>query len=610
MVIFPVALLNMTKNKLNSGLSILFGISFLSPVTYSLVAYEMDVVQRMFFFSISLLLFLIFIWKSKLNTSVPLNKILSILMLIFPFTFLTAFINGSGSLLILRLSDIIVPLTILLQIALLLGILGEEKFFKVVSYSVVIVSTLFSIVGVLEVFQLEIISLPSVIPPGSTLGHRSFAAEYLLSSLPFFLILNEYVDRDRKVILFLAAVINISFLLFTRNRSGIIILVIVTLFYIIFVLIKKKKGTRLKTLTPIISVLAISFLISLIQVKGTERPDIGLTAKTFFDTNFKSNVLRINFWDASIQMIRENPLVGIGLYKWSGYYPKYSGDYFNDENLTYIHNIHAHNDFLELFAENGIMSLLVFLLIYLLIAFFLFNKIKYNEKYFPLLLILLITSAYSLVAFPNHKFASYFLATVVAGTTLINFKGKEKNTLIMKFRHLKWTLSVLIIIGGSTSYVKLRSEINFGESIFLKDRRQYSYMLQKLENVSSILYPLDPSKQPVDYYRGIANYYLSNYKAALNNGMHASEIAPFNPIVLNNIAAAYEALGDLDSTIVSFERLKKFFPSYLKPQVNLLRLYFENGKKDKAELLFDELNAKYPNNPSLLELKNRYHPNE
>ena len=135
-------------------------------------------------------------------------------------------------------------------------------------------------------------------------------------------------------------------------------------------------------------------------------------------------------------------------------------------------------------------------------------------------------------------------------------------------------------------------------------------MLQKLENVSSILYPLDPSKQPVDYYRGIANYYLSNYKAALNNFLLARKLAPFNPIILNNVAAAYETLGNLDSAIVSFEKLRKLFPNYVKPQVNLLRLYFEKGKGDKAELLFDELNAKYPNNPSLLELRNRYHPNE
>ena len=598
----------MPKKKSNKGLSILFGLTFLSPVVYSIVVFEMDAVQRIFFFSVSFLLFLLFIGKFKFDAAVQLNKLLSILILIFPFTFLTAIINDSGSLLILKLSDIIVPLTILLQSALLFVMLGEEKFFRVISYSVVVVSTLFSIIGVLEVFQLKIIPLPSVIPPGSTLGHRSFAAEYLLSTLPFFLILNEYVKKNNKIFLLLAAVINISFLLFTRNRSGIIILVAITLIYIIFILIKKKKGTRIRNLVPVVSVLVISFLISLIPVKGAERPDIESTAKTFFDTDFKSNLLRLNFWNASLQMIKENPLAGIGLYKWSGYYPKYFGEYFNDENLTYVHNIHAHNDFLELFAEDGVSAGLIFLLIYFLTAYSLFRKIKHNEKYFPLLLTFLITSAYSLVAFPNQKFSSFFLAAVVTGIALINSQGEEKNTFKIKFRHLKSKLIILIIIGGSTSYIKLQSEISFGESIFFKDRRQYSYMLQRLESVSKILYPLDASKQPIDYYRGIANYYLGNFKKALSNAQDASEIAPFNPIVLNNVAAAYEAVGALDSTEANFKRIKTLFPNYLKPQFNLLRLYFESGNKKKAELLFNELIAKYPNNPSLLDLKNRYHP--
>ena len=600
----------MAKKKSNSGLSILFGLTFLSPVTYSVVVYEMDVVQRMFFFSLSFLLFLVFITKIKNVEKVSINKFLLILIVLFPLTFFTAFINGSGTFLILKLSEVIVPLTILLQSALLLVILGEEKFFKVVSYSVVIISTLFSIVGVLEVFQIKTIPLPSVIPPGSTLGHRSFAAEYLLSSLPFFLILNEYVEKDRKILLILAAVINVSFFLFTRNRSGIIILIVVALIYVFFILIKRKKGARLKILSPVISVIIISFLVSLISVKGTERPDLESTVETVFDTDFKSNALRMDFWEASLQMIKENPFAGIGLYKWSGYYPKFFGDYFTDGNVTYVHNIHAHNDFLELFAENGISAFIIFILLYFLIAYAIFKKIKWNEKYFPLLLTFLITSAYSLVAFPNHKFASFFLAAVAAGTALINFRENEKYSLHIKFQHLRWVLFAFILIGGITSYIKLRSEINYGEAMYLKARDQYALMIQKFNNVSRIFYPLDASKQPVDYYRGIGNYYLRNYQEAINNDLNAREIAPFNPIILNNVAAIYLVSGNLDSAEVNFRRMKLLFPNYLKPQFNLLTLYYETGKYDKAKSLYEELISKYPDNSALLELKNRYQPKE
>ncbi|MEJ2103390.1 MAG: O-antigen ligase family protein [Ignavibacteriaceae bacterium] len=596
----------MTKKQPNYGISILFGVIFLSPVTYSIVVYEMDVVQRMYFFSLSLLLFLVFIARFRIESVAKLNKPLAISMMIFPFTFFTVFLNGSSNLILLKLTDLIIPLSILLQSAVILLMIGEEKFFKVVSYSVVIVSTLFSIIGVLEVFQIKIIALPTFIPPGSTLGHRSFAAEFLLSSIPFFFIVNDYVKKDKKILLFLAAVINVSFLLFTRNRSGLIILLMVAIIYLIFILLKKKKGVRLKLLAPVFTVIIISFLISLIPVKGSQRPDIESTAGTLFSSEFKSNRLRMNFWDASLQMIRENPLTGIGVYRWSGYYPKYFGDYFTDENVTYVHSVHAHNDFLEIFAESGVLSFIIFVTIYFLIALSLFKKIKWNEKYFPLLLTFLVTSAYSLVAFPNYKFSSFFLASVVAGAALVNLQSEEKKSLNIKFIILKRSLFVLIIIGFITSYIRLNSELNYGESIYLKERRQYAYMEQKLDNTSDLLYPFDASKQPIDYYRGIANYYLRNYKEALNNTLNARNIAPFNPIVLNNVAASYENLGNADSTKAILERMKVLFPNYIKPQSNLITLYYEAGDTSKANLLFEKLINKDPDNTYLLELKNRF----
>ena len=598
----------MAKKNTNIGLSILFGITFLAPVTYSLLAYEMDVVHRMFFFSTSVLLFLVYLLRFNTDKAIQLNKFLLILVIIFPFTFLTAFLNNSASLLLLKLSDIIIPLSIILQSALMFFILGEEKFIKVVSYTVVIISTLFSLIGVLEVFQIKIIPLPSVIPPGSTLGHRSFAAEYLLPALPFLLLLNECLTKERKIYLLLAAVVNISFLLFTRNRAGMIILTLVAILYIVFILIKKEKRSKLKTLTPILSVLVISFLISLIPVKGTERPGLQSTASTFFDSEFKSNVLRLHFWDASVQMIKEKPLIGTGLFKWSGYYPQYNGDYFNDKNLFYVHNIHAHNDFLEVFSESGIAASIVFILIFITITLTLFNRSKMNEKYFPLLLTFLITFAFSFVAFPNYKFASFFLAAVVSGVALIAPTEKGNKPFVIKMIHFKWVLLVVLIIGGTVSYIKLKSEISFGQAMYLKERRQYLLMLQKLEEVSEIFYPLDTSKQPVDYYRGIANSYLRRYSETLKNNLSAQELAPFNPIIMQNVAASYYDLGDLNVAIEEYEKVRKYFPNYIKAQVNLLNLYSETGKTAKAKELFNELFEKSPDNPRLLELKNKFQP--
>jgi len=596
----------MVKKKRNIGLSILFGLTFLSPVTYSLLAYEMDVVQRMFFFSTSVLMFLVYLLKFNTDKAIQLNKFLLILFVIFPFTFLTAFLNDSASLLLLKLSDIIIPLSILIQSALLFIMFGEDKFFKVVSYSAVIISTLFSIVGVCEVFLIKIILLPTIMPPGSVLGHRGFAAEYLLSAIPFFLIANEYIGKEKKNILLVAAIINVSFLLFTRSRAGIIILLTIALIYIAFTFLMKEKRKRFTVLKPILVVVISSFLISLIPVKVGERPDLKSTAESFFDEDFKSNILRRNFWDASLQMMQEDPITGKGLYKWSGYYPQYFGDYFSDKNLFLVQNVHAHNDFLEIFAESGIAALLIFALIYLAIALTLFNKSKRNEKYFPLLLTFLITLAFSFISFPNYKFASYFLAAVAGGVAFIASNEKEDKPVRIKLNHFKWVLFLLIILGGSVSYIKLRSEISYGQAIYLKDQRQYMYMVQKLEEVSEIFYPLDAAKQPVDYYRGIANSYLGRHSEALKNNLSAQKIAPFNPIIMRNVAASYQATGNLNSAIEQYEKVHKHFPYYINAQINLLDLYSETGKTENAKALFNELFEKSPDNPRLLEYKNKF----
>ena len=60
----------MKKKDKQGGLSLLFGITFISPVTYSVLVHEMDVVQRVFFFAASLLLFLVYVRKVKIEKSI------------------------------------------------------------------------------------------------------------------------------------------------------------------------------------------------------------------------------------------------------------------------------------------------------------------------------------------------------------------------------------------------------------------------------------------------------------------------------------------------------------------------------------------------------------
>ena len=218
----------------------------------------------------------------------------------------------------------------------------------------------------------------------------------------------------------------------------------------------------------------------------------------------------------------------------------------------------------------------------------------------------MITFAFSFVSFPNYKFASYFLAVVAGGVALISSTEKVDKLVNIKLNYFKCVLFAFIILGGSISFIKLRSEISYGQAIYLKERRQYQFMLQKLEKVSEIFYPLDASKQPVDYYRGIANSYLGRHSEALKNNLSAQELAPFNPVIMQNVAASYQAIGNLQSAIGHYEKVRKHFPNYISPQLNLLELYIESRQTENAKELFSELIEKFPDNSRLLEFKTKF----
>ena len=127
-----------------------------------------------------------------------------------------------------------------------------------------------------------------------------------------------------------------------------------------------------------------------------------------------------------------------------------------------------------------------------------------------------------------------------------------------------------------------------------------------MKKYSEIFYPFDAAKQPIDYYRGIANSYLGRYSEALKNNLSAQELAPFNPIIMRNIASSYYGMKNYKKAIEQSEKVRKYFPNYIVPQINLLELYAETGQSENERSLFIELVKKSPENPRLLPYKNKF----
>lgn len=595
----------MNKHKKQNNYDWLVGLIFLSPIVFLIRLLEMDNLQKLVLFILAAPI-LFYLNKIKISQNVvSVNRTLLIFLLIFPLTFLTSLLNNSYEMLLLQLTFLLPSIFILILILYTFNRIGEEKFFKIISFSVVIVSTFFSFIGLLQVMNIELIPLPQIIIPGSTIGHRGFAAEYLLPAIPFLLILKNFIKKDYTPLLLFAGVVNLSFLFFTRSRSALGLSILILIILSIYIFLKENHENKIKTLATIIGVYIIAFLLSIIPPVKGERTDFGSNIKSTVDVENRSNKMRMNYWDASIKMIKEHPITGIGLQKWNGIYPKYYGNEFVDNQIYFIHSVHPHNDFLELFAENGFAAPLVYLSIILLIIYSLYKKSKSNENYFFILLSTLVTIGFSFISFPISKFSSYFLLSVAGGLALFSINEKLK-VINFSSKQIYYVLIVFLILGIVTSYVRLNSELSFIKAIEYKNGGDFSNMVIEIENVNKVLYPYDPTKQPVDYYTSMGYYRQRKLDMALTSSLKAEILSPNNPLVLHNTAGIYQSLKKYDKATNHYKKMQQLFPNYIDPQINLLIIYSETDQIEAGKNLYNKLIKKDSLNPRLIPFKSKY----
>lgn len=74
----------------------------------------------------------------------------------------------------------------------------------------------------------------------------------------------------------------------------------------------------------------------------------------------ESNI-RIAYWKKSVELIKKNPLMGVGYGNWKLYTPLYTNTILNDNTFSK----HPHNDFIEIAGETGVPNALIFLSIFI-----------------------------------------------------------------------------------------------------------------------------------------------------------------------------------------------------------------------------------------------------
>ena len=217
-------------------------------------------------------------------------------------------------------------------------------------------------------FWLDLRWFPQLPPPGSTFLNRNFYAEYVLCTLPFSVLLAAQAQGRAQIALrVFSTSLNVLALLLTGTRSVLLALLMLTpvLLYILWRYRARLEFARwLRADRVLASVIIGGTLLGLGSLPTSNpylaREGLGQTAMerafirgqsltTAAEYSMGSSSVRLQMWQATLRLIADQPLTGVGAGAWEVEVPRYQAERTQLETDYYVHN-----EYLQLLAEYGL----------------------------------------------------------------------------------------------------------------------------------------------------------------------------------------------------------------------------------------------------------------
>lgn len=269
----------------------------------------------------------------------------------------------------------------------------------------------------------EVLSKSLAIHLKGNTGNINIFSASLLYKIPFILIgIWHYGARFRGLWLCLALVMTLSGVLLVNARASLLALIAILLVFIAYTIITHKKDKNLLIRGSIILIpLAISFLwVNNIRKDSTDSRYGRSTIERLQDINTEDGgaQARFMYWNNALKFAGDNPLFGIGLGNWRVESIAYEAPRRSSVSLN------THNDYLEVLAETGIPTGIVYFSIFVLLLVFnlknLFKSKTRDAQYIALLalMVLIVYGNDAIFNFPLYRPTMQVAFAFLMGITL------------------------------------------------------------------------------------------------------------------------------------------------------------------------------------------------
>ena len=425
-------------------------------------------------------------------------------------------------------------------------------------------------------------------------GNKNVMAASLLIKFPFLLFVILHNKLIGKILGLLILFLGIMALFILNTRSTYVGLgVLFVLFSTTIVLLNKKQdakaiGTQLAYfILPLVFAFfaANGMLSKAVDLQGFQG-GYGTITKRAGDINVASEQnSRIKLWKAAIDYSTKHPFLGAGYGNWKLASIPYEKEYTNDLFVPY----HCHNDYIEMFADLGIIGGISFSALFVLLgitAIQFWRQSKNDQHKLIIAIALMAIACYFVDAFFNFPAERTSMQTMFALSAALLFLPiylKDSNN--SKQKDFKGTMllfiPLLLIVGAIyvnyQTYTSLKvqkfvmGEINENPKMALEDVKD---AFPEIPNLSTSTLPIKAL---------VARYYLRdkmNEEALrlLNESEQVNPYLHYNDFIKT---AIYSTQGKMDST---FYYAKRAFYNWPRATSYYKNMIFASAKmKDTAE---------------------------
>lgn len=495
----------------------------------------------------------------------------------------------------------------------------------------------------------------------SSYSNKNILTSAIFVKLPFAIWLFYFQKNWSRYIGLLAMFFGTVAVFFLSARAfylGLILITILLTIYALYSYRKTKEKSYVKSFAVYMGSLLIAFgVFSFVQRnmyprvdKGTQVGGVGARLSTVTSRKNYSNKLRLTAWGQSWQMIKKDPLLGVGIGNWKIRVLEYENSYSD----TYTYMYKNHNDFIETTVEYGVLGGLAFIAVFVFILWY-FAKVlffKRDER----LQYLFFLPAFGMIAyffdaffnFPqdrpeiqslfaiyvgiagglcflewggdgvfrklkfNNKSVLTIFLSVIIGITLLfstyvlymNFKSLKLQRIIkQETRSGKLKSSSERFLKGFPAIPDitiLEEPISVQKARYLINEKKYQQAREIMRNDNSN--PYDARKE---YFMAMTFYNENNYDSAMYYGLKALELKPYFYNSNTIVASIYEKRGEFDKSIALWKKYVGKVKNRPQPWIIPASLLERQGKLAEAEELIDSAHKYLPNNEQILSIISR-----